>query len=133
MGYLSDEALRCVKGLQLSNENYETAKDMLDKRFGNKQLLISSHVKKLLDLDLIDAKNIKGLRTLYDRNETEVRSLDALGCDSANYGTMLIPIIMTKLPQDIKLVISRKFDDNIWELKGEYKKNFRYQFYCFFT
>lgn len=95
---------------------------MLDKRFGNKQLVISSHVKKLLDLDLIDAKNTKGLRTLYDKIETEVRSLDALGCDSANYGTMLIPIIMTKLPQDIKLVLSRKFDDNIWELRDILKE-----------
>ena len=55
---------------------------------------------------------------MYDRIETEVRSLDALGCDSATYGTMLIPIIMDKLPQEIKLVLSRKFYNDIWELKG---------------
>ena len=29
---------------------------------------------------------------------------------------------MTKLPQDIKLVVSRKFDDNIWELKDILKE-----------
>ena len=103
MSYLSDEALRCVKGLQLSHENYETAKEMLEKRFGNKQLVISSHVKKLLDLEFIDSKNVKGLRNLYDKIETEIRSLDSLGCDSTTYGTMLIPIIMEKLPQDISL------------------------------
>ena len=71
ISYLSDEALRCVKGLQLSNENYETAKEMLEKRFGNKQLVISSHVKKLLDLEFIDSKNVKGLRNLYDKIETK--------------------------------------------------------------
>ena len=79
ISYLSDDALRCIKGLQLSNQNYETAKQMLEKRFGNKQLVISSHVKKLLDLEFIDSKDIKGLRTLYDKIETEIRSLDALG------------------------------------------------------
>ncbi|XP_066923479.1 uncharacterized protein [Clytia hemisphaerica] len=115
ISYLSDEALRCVKGLQLSHQNYETAKEMLEKRFGNKQLVISSHVKKLLDLEFIDSKNVKGLRNLFDKIETEIRSLDSLGCDSTTYGTMLIPIIMEKLPQDIKLVLSRKFED-VWKL-----------------
>ncbi|XP_066933890.1 uncharacterized protein [Clytia hemisphaerica] len=61
ISYLSDEALRCVKGLQLSHQNYETAKEMLEKRFGNKQLVISSHVKKLLDLEFIDSKNVKDI------------------------------------------------------------------------
>ena len=103
--YLSDEALNCVKGLQLSNENYETAKDMLDKRFGNKQLVINSHVKKLMHLSYVEGSNVKGLRTLFDTIETEVRSLDAIGCDIATYGIMLIPIIMDKLPQEIQLVI----------------------------
>ena len=27
---------------------------------------------------------------------------------------MLIPVIMTKLPEEIKLIISRKFDKNLW-------------------
>ena len=72
LSYLSDEALRCVKGLQLSHDNYKTAKEMLDKRFGNKQLVISSHVNKLLDLECIDVRNVKGLRNLFDKIVTEI-------------------------------------------------------------
>ena len=31
-----------------------------------------------------------------------------------NYGPLLIPVILTKIPDDIKLIISRKFGKNIW-------------------
>lgn len=58
IGYLTGEAEKCLKGLKLSNENYNTAKDMLEKRFGNRQIIISSHVRKLLSLSLVNSVNM---------------------------------------------------------------------------
>ena len=91
---------------------------MLEKCFGNKQMIISSHVKKLIGLDgILSNTNVVGLRKLYDKIETEIRSLSSLGCASDTYGTMLIPIIMEKLPTEISLLISRKFGNEEWDIK----------------
>ena len=47
--------------------------------------------------------------------EIQVRGLQALGIDSAQYGALLIPIIMEKLPEALQLIVSKEHKDN-WEL-----------------
>lgn len=58
---LEDEAEAALKGLKLCNDNYEIAKDLLEKRFGDKQTLTFCHTNKLLSLnnvyDLTDIKS----------------------------------------------------------------------------
>ena len=67
---------RMSKGLMLSNYNYSVAKIMLEERYGDPQVLITAHMGKLLNLDVIsDITDIKGMRCLYDEVETQVRSL----------------------------------------------------------
>ena len=60
-------------------------------------------------------RDIKGLRTLYDNIETQARSLESLGIDSANYGALLAPVIMEKIPHFIRLIINRSVKE--WDLK----------------
>ena len=48
---LEDEAEAALKGLKLCNDNYEITEDLLKKRFGDKQTLISCHTNKLLSLN----------------------------------------------------------------------------------
>jgi len=103
IGYLTGEAEKCLKGLKLSNENYKTAKDMLEKRFGNPLIFISSHEKTFVTECCNSVKHMKGLKNLFDNIETEVRSLASISCDSATYSTMLIPINMDKLPEKLNL------------------------------
>ena len=57
------------------------------------------------------------MRKLFDTIETQVRSLNCLGYDCHSYGPMLIPILLSKLPQDVNLNISRKFSKNVWDIK----------------
>ena len=38
------------------------------------------------------------------------RGLAAMGIDSGQYGSLLIPVIMTKLPQELQLRVARKTD-----------------------
>ena len=51
---------------------------------------------------------MKALRKLYDHIEIKVRSLKSLGIDFAQYGTLLIPTVMTKVPEEIRLQITKK-------------------------
>ena len=52
--YLKGQAANSISGLTLSSENYDEAINILNKRFGNKQLLISSHIEKLISYKKTD-------------------------------------------------------------------------------
>ena len=57
MNYLinlvSGEAENCINGLCLCNENYTIALDLLKERYADKQVLISSHMNKLLEIKTV--------------------------------------------------------------------------------
>lgn len=118
VSYLKGEAENAVKGLPLCNENYVIAKQMLEERFGDPQVLISSHMNKLLSLSCIsNMNNLKDMRKLCDQVESQVRCLNALGHDPKSYGLMLIPVFMTKIPEEFKLIISRKLEKDVWDIQ----------------
>ena len=112
-GCLKGEALAAISGLTLTSENYEEAIQVLKDRFGNEQMLISAHMESLLKLNKIkSADNVKGLRTLYNHVENCVRNLKSLKLDTSGYGSLLIPILKDRLPDEINMIISSQF---LWE------------------
>jgi len=65
----------------LSNENYKLALNTLQERFGVEQVIIISHMNKLLELPSVDSvTNTKALRNLYDTVEAQIRSLTKFNC-----------------------------------------------------
>ena len=113
---LTGPAEETVSGIGLCNDNYSVVLDLLHKRFGDEQVILSSHMHNLLTLDSVrGVSDVKGLRTLCDRIEGQVRCLEALGIKAKNYGPLLIPVIMTKIPNEMKLIISRKFENDLWD------------------
>jgi hypothetical protein len=56
------------------------------------------------------------LRFVYDKISVSVRGLEALGVASSQYGSLLIPIIMSKLPSEIRLHIARNTVDEVWNI-----------------
>ena len=115
---LSGPAAATISGFKISDENYKLAIDLLKERYDNKQLLISTHMNNLLKLEPVTSLDeILLLRQIYDRVESQIRSLENLDIDSKNYGPLLIPVLMSKLPQDLNLIISRKFTGNdSWDI-----------------
>ena len=109
-----------VKGLKLSNSSYHVELDLLTERFGDPRLLISAHMGNLLNLSNVPSINdLQELRLLCDRVETEIRSLDSLGLPARNYGPLLVPVLMEKIPSELKLMISRKCSNKeLWNVKN---------------
>ena len=68
-----------------------------------------------ISLNKIVGTNVKELRVLYDQIEGNVRALNSLGVDSKDFGPLLIPIILEKLPNVIRLQVSRKFGVGNWK------------------
>ena len=74
VGYLEGQAKRTVEGFNITNENYQKALDLLYKRFGNTQVIITTHMNELLKIKYVKSdKVVAGLRQLYDRLEVHVR------------------------------------------------------------
>ena len=109
---LSGKAANVVAGLALSSDNYDNAIAMLQSRFGCKDLVINAHMNKLLNLNPIrKANDISAFRNLYDEIEVQVRSLDAVGVVSDSYGSLLCPILMKMIPEEITLEFTRRMAD----------------------
>ena len=112
---LEGSAMRAIAGLQLSTSNYTEAIDILKKRFGNKQLIIARHMDTLVELASVpSATNTKALRCFYDHVEFQVRSLKSLSVPLSSYGHLLSSLFMNKLPEDLKLIVSREIGDAEW-------------------
>ena len=111
---LEGPALRSIQGLSLTEENYQSAKELLNQRFGNQQQVISAHMDELLKIPACTGNKSSQLRFVYDK--ISVRGLEALGVNSSQYGSSLIPIIMTKLPPKIRLQIARNTVNEVWNI-----------------
>ena len=111
--FIQGPALEAISGFSLSNANYDKAVEVLQKRFGDRQLIISRHMDTLMKLEaVISDRHLRDLRRLYDSTETHIRSLHSLGISSDTYGSLLSPVLLTKLPPDMRLIISREVGDS---------------------
>ena len=115
--FLTGEASRAVKGLAVITENYEEALQVLNERYDNSQIIVNSHFEKLTVVVHNNDCTAK-LRELYDKIETNLRSLRAMGIQADTYGCILVPLLKNKLPKEINL-LSRKFDPRkgLWEIE----------------
>ena len=114
---LEGTAAEAVSGLKLTAVNYSEAIAILKKRFGNKQQIITKHMEILLHIEPVTSQyNIKGLRHLYDLVESQVRGLQALGVPAESFGSLLSSVLMNKLPQDLRLIVSREVKGDDWDL-----------------
>ena len=99
---LKGDASTVIEGLPITTENYETAKQMLKKRFGRKELIVFAHVQELLALSVPEQ-----LSKFRDNLNVHVRSLATQGIAADNFGVILTPIVVSKLPEDVRLEWSR--------------------------
>ena len=101
-GYLTGSALQTIEGMPLTSDNYVQAKQLLETRYGNSQLIVSSHMNALLRLDKLTNVDAKELRNLHDKVEVNIRALETAGVSADHFGALLIPIILEKLPNMIR-------------------------------
>ena len=113
---LEGAASRAIQGLTLSTSNYDSAVEILEQRFGRPQQIIAAHMDEILKLQPCTSDRPSSLRFLYDKLSVHVRGLSSLGVSSHEYGSLLIPIIMSKLPNEIRLEIARNSTSDVWRI-----------------
>ena len=83
----------------------------------NEQIIISSHKNKILIISPVYSPNVRSLRELHDNVESNVQALGNLVVNYEQFGSLLRPIILEKIPNMIKLQISRKLESGNWEVQ----------------
>ena len=102
-------------GFQLTNSNYEQAITLLTDRFGQPHKVIDAHMQALLDITSPDTQ-LESLQKFYDTLETHIRALASLGKAQETYGDLLIPIILGKLPNEIRRNLARDHTSPDWTI-----------------
>ena len=98
-----------IAGFALTDENFEAAVQVLEDRFANPQVIISSHMDALLKLGVVsDILDVGKIRCLYGSIDIHIRSLQNLKVSSKTYGPLLVQLDLPKIPEEMRLLISRK-------------------------
>ena len=98
MSKLSGEATISISGIQLSNENYQVAVELVKERYGDKQAVVTSHYTELINFKPAP-NNSKGLRKMYNDVEKHLRSFQALEQDFDQ--DLFISMTTSKLSKDV--------------------------------
>ena len=112
---LEGEAARTIQGFSLTNANYSQAISLLTERYGEKHKIIAANMSTLLQLPSPPA-TVQGLRRFYDQLETNIRGLESLGELQDNYSSLLVPVILQRLPHETKRNLAREHGSGSWKL-----------------
>ena len=111
--YLEDQARSAISGISLTDKNYDTAVELLQKRFGKPEVIQLSHINQLLNLmPVFNEKHVQRLRALQDQIKTHFRGLQAQGVDAKTYSSIVVPILMEKIPEQVRFNMIRSSDKN---------------------
>ena len=90
----------------MTSQNYEKAIEMLKERFGRKQVLINAHMESLSKISAPSA-DVQQLQKFHDSCESNIRALETPGVQTDSYGSLLIPILLKKLLEQLCRTIFR--------------------------
>ena len=104
---LQGDALRAITGLTLTDANYDHAIDLLTQRYGQSHKIIQAHIQALSDISS-PSSSLSSLQLFYNTIEARIRGLVALGKKEDSYEAMLVPIILGRLPSDMRKNLARE-------------------------
>ncbi|XP_063923057.1 uncharacterized protein LOC135137363 [Zophobas morio] len=112
-GLLKGDALNIISSLEATNDNYDEAWKLLQRRYSNNHIIINTHLKGLFDLPVVSKVNPGVLRNVIDKTRTHLRSLKTLGEPTDNWDTIIIYLINNKLDRQLR---------DEWEKEVDYEK-----------
>ena len=107
--------MKTIAGFALTNSNYEKAISLLRERYGQKDKLVQTYMTSLLEIPA-PRNTVKSLRQFYDATESYIRGLESIGQDESSYGSLLTPVILQKLPTDVRTNVTRANGFLSWTL-----------------
>ncbi|XP_068232198.1 uncharacterized protein [Palaemon carinicauda] len=114
LSLLEGDARNVVKGLAHTSANYPVACKLLKERYYKPERIIFAHVQALLNgevnINVSGSKGVAQLWKLRDDILIHIRSLEALGITGKQCEVFLTPIILSRLPSELRLEWARDGD-----------------------
>ena len=121
---LRNDAKDVIAGLETTKANYDVAIELLQERYGKKQLIINAHYAKLKEMPQ-SSNYYEKLRTTFDTIEIHLRSLETLGENIEN--NLMMSLLQSKLPKHVLARLEEyKNNDNDWTVQNLRKELKRY-------
>ena len=117
-GLLDGPAKATVTWFELTNADYKEALEVLKERYGKRSVIHRAHINGIMGVNAVkDDEDLLGLRKFQDTIEVRYRGLKALGVKEEVYSTIVVPLIIEKLPKDLRLNITRGSRFLEWNVK----------------
>ena len=103
-GLVEQPAKSSIAGFALTAVNYLAAVEVLRGRFGNKTVVQRAYINELLNVKpVFKANDTERLRNFFDTIET--------------YSEIVVPTVLNKLPEVVRLTITRDKEHLKWNVK----------------
>lgn len=96
---LKGEAQDVIGSLEVSEENYTEAWEILKERYDDSGLIIQKHIKALFEISIITKENHVLLRRLLDTVLKHLRALKALKRPTEHWDDLIVHLISSRLDQ----------------------------------
>ena len=69
-------------------------------------------------------EDVRSIRDFHDKIQMNLRSLEAIWVEPESYGCLLVPMIKDKIPNELNIHISCKFDASVdvWKMNDLMRK-----------
>ncbi|GFU26833.1 DUF1758 domain-containing protein [Trichonephila clavipes] len=113
-GSLKSDALKIINSLSITNDNFEIASKLLKDRYFNKREIMSSLIKKFINITPLSGESSTQILNLMDSTKEFVRMLESLEyqVDSTS-DTLLMHMILFKLDPNSRTWFDRTFSTDV--------------------
>jgi hypothetical protein len=115
LSYLTGDAKKNVEGFRLVDANYEPVVSLLKERYGDDEIAICMHFERLFAMPQGDQTNAS-LKEIYNTCELHIRSLISLNLDEETFGRVFVPLILSKIPKEIRVQLHRNNEGKPYKL-----------------
>ncbi|XP_065056418.1 uncharacterized protein LOC135684709 [Rhopilema esculentum] len=105
---LLEPAKSVISGFKMTASNYRAAVELLHQRFAKPTVIKRAHINEMLKINSVyDERRVDRMRSLHDSVETHFRGLEALHVNEETYASIVVPVLLEKIPQAVRLNMVR--------------------------
>ncbi|XP_045540744.1 uncharacterized protein LOC123722565 isoform X1 [Papilio machaon] len=94
---VSGEAENLLKHIQVTEDNYDQAWEVLRQRYNNKRLIVTSILRKLFNQKRLQSPSVSHIKALLDTTNQCLHSLNNLNINTDQWDPLIVYIITNKL------------------------------------
>ena len=100
-GLLRGDAEKAIRGFKTTAANYDAAIKTLKERFGDDEATRNMLIERLIAIKPVDNSKLESLQQLGDQIGSILRSLQGLQMSTESHANVLIPVLCSKLTEDL--------------------------------